>query len=208
MPASQLSSRGMRHHVVVAHSEEGEDLDEYLDHVLIGGSEARAIQIVDYDDFWPLRFEAERQQIQTALGSTARRIEHIGSTALRGLAAKPIIDVMVSVEDPDNESAYVPKLQGAGYVLVREPGHRMLRSLARDVQVHVWAVGSGDERRHLVFRDRLRRNEGDRREYEQTKRMLAGHWREMNHYARAKGEVIERIMRRAEASVADEQASS
>lgn len=82
----------------------------------------------------------------------------------------------------------------------------MLRTLAKDLHVHVWAAGSDDERRHLVFRDRLRTNEGDRREYERTKRMLAGHWREMNHYARAKGEVIERIMRRVEASVDDDQA--
>ncbi len=64
---------GLRHHVLVAVSEEGDDLDEYLDQVLIGGYEERAIRIVDHDDFWPLLFEAERQQIQIALGSTARR---------------------------------------------------------------------------------------------------------------------------------------
>lgn len=186
-----------RQSVGVAKAED--DLDAHLDVVLIGGREEREIQIVDYSEEWPRRFEAERQRIQGALGVTARRIEHIGSTAVPGLAAKAIVDVMVSVENPDEESTYVPHLERVGYVLrVREPGHRMLRAPARDVHVHVWPVGGEDERRHLVFRDRLRSNESDRADYERTKRELAGYWRDMNHYAKAKGSVIERIMSRAD----------
>jgi GrpB-like predicted nucleotidyltransferase (UPF0157 family) len=106
---------------------------------------------------------------------------------------------MVTVDDPEDESAYVPQLEGAGYVLrVREPGHRMFRTPARDVHVHVWPADGQDERRHLMFRDRLRSNPADRREYEQAKRELTGRWRDMNYYARAKGAAIDRIMKRGE----------
>ena len=179
-----------------------DDFDAHLDAVLIGGREEREIEIVAYSADWPLRFEAERQRVQGALGETARRIKHIGSAAVPGLAAKAIVDIMVTVEDPDDESAYVPHLERAGYVLrVREPGHRMLRTPALDVHVHVWRADGEDERRQLVFRDRLRSNESDRAEYERTKLELAGHWRDMNHYARAKGTVIERILARADKHV-------
>lgn len=172
--------------------------DECLDAALIGGRAERDIVVVDYSPAWRERFEAERRRIETALGTVARRIEHIGSTAVPGLAAKPIVDILVTVEDPEDESVYVPQLEGAGYVLrVREAGHRMLRTPERDVHVHVWPSGSDEERRYIVFRDRLRSHPEDRAEYEQTKRGLAGHWPDMNNYARAKGPVVERIMERA-----------
>jgi GrpB-like predicted nucleotidyltransferase (UPF0157 family) len=175
-----------------------EDLDERLDEVLIGGREQREVVIVDYSPAWPERFYRERRRIEAALGPTARRIEHIGSTAVPGLAAKPVVDLLVTVDDPDDEAAYVPRLEAAGYVLrVREPGHRMLRTPQRDVHVHVWAAGSDEERRHLVFRDRLRASPEDRAEYERQKRALARRWRDVNYYARAKTPVVERIMERA-----------
>ena len=85
--------------------------DPDLDAVLIGGREQREIVIVDYSSDWPRRFEEERERIATALGAVARRIEHVGSTAVPGLAAKPIIDVLVAVEDPEAEEAYVPALE-------------------------------------------------------------------------------------------------
>jgi GrpB-like predicted nucleotidyltransferase (UPF0157 family) len=73
------------------------------------------------------------------------------------LVAKPIVDIDLSVADPDDEAAYLDDLLGAGYELrVREPGHRLVRTPQRDVHVHVCAVGSRWERRHLLFRDRLR----------------------------------------------------
>ncbi len=173
------------------------DLDAVLNAVLIGGREEREIVIVDYSPTWARRFEEESARIAAALSTFAPRIEHIGSTAVPGLAAKPIVDILVAVEDPEDEEAYVPALEGAGYVLrVREPGHRMFRTPGRDVHVHVWRSGSDDERRLLVFRDRLRRNPEDRLEYERTKRELVGRWRDMNYYARAKSDVIDRIMER------------
>ncbi len=179
------------------------DFDAALDAVLIGGREQRGIVIVDYSPAWPERFETERRRIQTALGPVARAIEHIGSTAVPGLAAKPVVDILLTVDDPEDEPAYVPPLERAGYVLrVREPGHRMLRTPERTVHVHVYPPGSEEARRNIVFRDRLRSNAEDRAEYERIKRSLAGHWPDMNYYARAKGPVVERILAAAERELA------
>jgi GrpB-like predicted nucleotidyltransferase (UPF0157 family) len=177
-------------------------LDDELDEVLIGGREPAVVQIADYDPAWPARFEQERRRIEAALGPLALGIQHIGSTAVPGLAAKPIIDVLVEVRDPDDEAAYAQRLESAGYVLrVRESRHRMFRTPARDVHVHVWAVGSGEVSEYLLLRDWLRANADDRMLYEDAKRALAGrHWRDMNDYAEAKSPVIEQIKARARRS--------
>ena len=163
---------------------------------LIGGIERREIVMAEPDPAWPRRYEAERARIEGALGPLAERIEHIGSTAVPGLAAKPIVDVLVAVPDPDDEAAFVPALERAGYVLrVREPGHRMLRTPALDVHVHVWPHGSPEVDRHLAFRDRLRADDADRAAYGALKRDLARRdWTDMNAYADAKGELIEAIL--------------
>ncbi len=168
---------------------------------LIGGPERRRVVLAEPDPGWPERFEVEAARIRAALGSRALRIDHIGSTAVPQLAAKPVVDIDVSVADPDDEPAYVPDLQAAGYVLrVREPGHRMLRTPALDVHVHVCALGSEWERRHLLFRDWLRHDAADRALYERTKRALADReYADVNDYADAKTDVIEAIMRRARA---------
>lgn len=172
--------------------------DAYLDSVLVGGREERQVEIVDYDPCWPEMFEEHRRRILTAIGGTARTVEHIGSTAVVGLAAKPIVDVMVTVDNPDDETTYLRALEEAGYVLrVREPGHRMLRTTERDVHVHIWQVGSDDEERHLLFRDHLRSAPDDRDAYAALKRSLAGQWRDVNYYAEAKGPFIRRMVESA-----------
>jgi GrpB-like predicted nucleotidyltransferase (UPF0157 family) len=167
---------------------------------LIGGQERRGISIVPHDSSWPVAFERQRGHIMDALGSRAVRIDHIGSTAVEGLPAKPIIDIDLCVEDPDDEESYLPRLESAGYRLrVREPGHRMLRTPLRDVHIHVCAAGSEWARRHLLFRDWLREDPDDRRLYADTKRALAERdWPDMNAYAAAKTEVIGAITERAE----------
>jgi GrpB-like predicted nucleotidyltransferase (UPF0157 family)/ribosomal protein S18 acetylase RimI-like enzyme len=177
-------------------------LDAHLDTVLIGGRERREIVIADYDPQWPRRFEAERQRIGSALGDAALRIEHIGSTSVPGLAAKPIVDVLVPVSDVRDESSYGPALEHAGYELrVREPEHRMYRTPKRDVHVHVWNEGDPEVDRHLAFRDRLRASPDDRSEYERLKRSLAQReWSDVNHYADAKGPLIEAILAGAKQS--------
>jgi GrpB-like predicted nucleotidyltransferase (UPF0157 family) len=167
---------------------------------LIGGRERRTISIVRYDSSWPDLFERHRCRIVDALGSVVLRIDHIGSTAVDGLPAKPVIDIDLSVEDPDDEESYVPALERADYHLrVREPERRMLRTPLRDVHVHVCAAGSDWEREHLLFRDWLGEDSDDRRLYAETKHALAERdWPDMNAYAAAKTEVISAITERAE----------
>ncbi|HWH11443.1 MAG TPA: GrpB family protein [Solirubrobacteraceae bacterium] len=167
---------------------------------LIGGRERRRIEVVPYDPSWPERFAGERARIAGALGPLARRIVHIGPTAVDGLPAKPIVDIDVSVDDPDDEASYVPPLEAAGYLLrVREPGHRMLRTPALDVHVRVNRVGGDWERRHLLFRDWLRTDAADRARYAAAKHELGRReWVDMNAYADAKTSVIEQIMEHAE----------
>ena len=175
--------------------------DAYLDQVLIGGREKHEIVIRDYDPSWPLRFELECGRVQRALGSNALRIEHIGSTAVPGLAAKPIIDVLVTVFDPDDDVAVLSPLQLAGYELrVREPAHRMFRTPEKDVHVHVWADTDPEVARCLTFRDQLQRSSEDRAAYERLKRDLASRpWRDMNDYADAKSDLIAAILAKATA---------
>lgn len=166
---------------------------------LIGGVEKSQIEIRDYDSNWPRKFETYAKIVSAALGNTALTIEHIGSTSVPGLAAKPIIDILVVVPNSANESAYVTQLEAAGFVLrVREPEwneHRMFRTPEKDVHVHIYSIGCPEIERNVVFRDQLRQNRADRIRYEQTKRDLAARdWSDMNEYAKAKTEVIESII--------------
>ncbi len=165
---------------------------------LIGGREARAVVIVDADPTWPARFAQLRDQILAALPQ-AVRVEHIGSTSVPGLAAKPVIDVVVDVADVESHAVQAA-LERAGFALrVREPGHRMFRTPARDVHVHLWSDPAEIER-HLTFRDWLRHDADDRARYEAVKRELATReWGDTNDYAAAKGPVIAAITERADA---------
>jgi GrpB-like predicted nucleotidyltransferase (UPF0157 family) len=172
---------------------------------LIGGVEKRNIQILDYDPGWPDKFREHAARISAALGETALQIEHIGSTSVPGLAAKPIVDILVVVNDSAAEAAYLPRLESAGYVLrVREPDfheHRMFRTPERDVHIHIFSLGSPESERYLIFRDRLRSNRDDRLRYEKTKRELAARsWSDTNAYADAKTEVVESILAAARRS--------
>ena len=172
---------------------------------LIGGIEKREIRIMDYDPAWPTKFELHLGIFAKALGNVALQIEHIGSTSVPGLAAKPIVDILVVVEDSADESTYLPQLEAAGYVLrVREPHwneHRMFRTPEKDIHVHVHTAGCGEIKRNLTFRDRLRTNAEDRSRYEEMKRALAKNdWPDMNAFASAKTEVIEGIIAAASIS--------
>ena len=178
-----------------------EQRDEYLDSVLIGGRETAKIVLADYDNEWPARFAVIADAVRRALGQRARSVEHIGSTSVPGLAAKPVIDMLLTVGDVADEAAYVPPLEAAGFVLrVREPGHRMLRTPQRDVHLHVYEPDRAEVRDYLDLRDWLRIHEGDRSLYADTKRRLAQqHWSDMNYYADAKTDVLLQILARARA---------
>jgi GrpB-like predicted nucleotidyltransferase (UPF0157 family) len=160
------------------------------------------IEIADYDPLWPGIFAGEATKIRRALGERARRIEHAGSTSVPGLAAKPLIDIVLVVDSSADEASYVPVLEAAGYTLrTREPDwyeHRMLRGREPSVNLHVFSTGCEEIERMLAFRDWLRANEDDRRLYEQTKRNLATrNWKYGQNYADAKTEVVRDIMSRA-----------
>jgi GrpB-like predicted nucleotidyltransferase (UPF0157 family) len=162
------------------------------------------IALVEYDPKWPMVFSSEAQRIAKAVGDRALRIEHVGSTAVPNLVAKPIIDILLIVESSANEALYVPALEGLGYVLrVREPEwheHRMLRA-QRDVTInlHVFTKDDDEAERMLAFRDWLRNNPQDRDLYAETKRKLASqNWKYVQNYADAKSKVVESIIKRAQ----------
>jgi len=155
---------------------------------------------VGYDAAWPSQFLQERGRIRLALGERALRVDHVGSTSVPGLSAKPIIDIDVSVIDADDEPDFLPALEAAGYRLrIREEGHRMLRTADDAVHVHVCSAGSEWERRHLLFRDWLRMDPADRDAYTALKQHLAGReWPDLNAYVQAKSSLIGVITERAE----------
>ena len=176
-----------------------DDRNAYLDAVLIGGREPANIVVSDYDDAWPARFEVLADRVRGALGQRVRRLEHIGSTSVPGLAAKPLIDMLLIVDDVEDEAAFVAPLEAAGFELrVREPDHRMLRTPQRDVHLHVYAPGRAEERDYLDLRDWLRVSSDDRIVYATVKRRLAQQqWDDMNDYADAKTDVVRDILTRA-----------
>jgi GrpB-like predicted nucleotidyltransferase (UPF0157 family) len=161
------------------------------------------ITLVDHDPRWPALFEREAARVRGALGATALRVEHVGSTSVPGLCAKPIVDMVLVVPDSADEPAYVAPLEAAGYTLrIREPDwfeHRLLKGPDTDLNLHVFGVGAAEIDRMLRFRDHLRTSEADREAYAEAKRRLARRrWRHVQHYADAKTSVIDAIMERAD----------
>jgi GrpB-like predicted nucleotidyltransferase (UPF0157 family) len=163
----------------------------------------RPITLAEYDSAWPVLYEREAARIRAALADRVLLIEHVGSTSVPGLAAKPHIDILLAVADSSDEASYVPALEDAGYVLhIREPGwheHRAFRGLETKLNLHVFSEGCVEIERMLRFRDHLRRNETDRLLYERTKRELAQRtWKYGQHYADAKTTIVEEILARAD----------
>lgn len=178
-----------------------EDRDAYLDRVLIGGREPVTIAVVDHDARWFLRMQRVAGRVRQVLGEHALAVEHIGSTAVPGLAAKPIVDMLLTIARVEHEAAYLPALQSIGFALrVREPGHRMLRTPGRDVHLHVYEPDAPKVSDYLDLRDWLRVDAADREHYAAEKRRLARRqWRDMNDYADAKGDIIRQMLTRARA---------
>jgi GrpB-like predicted nucleotidyltransferase (UPF0157 family) len=161
------------------------------------------IFLAEYDPAWPQLFAREAERIRAALGDQVVQLEHVGSTSVPGLAAKPRIDILLVVADSADEPSYVTPLEAAGYVLrIREPEwhqHRVLKGPDTDINLHVFSRGSGEIDRMLRFRDWLRAHD-DRALYERTKRDLATReWKYVQNYADAKTEVVEAILARAQA---------
>jgi GrpB-like predicted nucleotidyltransferase (UPF0157 family) len=161
------------------------------------------IQIVDYNPEWSRLFEREAERIRAVLGERALLIEHVGSTSVPGLAAKPKIDMLLVVADSADEPTYVPALEDTAYVLrIREPEwyeHRVFKGPDTDINLHVFSLGCTEIDRMLLFRNWLRSNASDRGLYERTKRELARKdWKYMQNYADAKNAVVDEILARAQ----------
>jgi GrpB-like predicted nucleotidyltransferase (UPF0157 family) len=182
---------------------------------LIPREPADQILLAEPDLGWADAYAVEETRIRTAVGAAGIQVHHVGSTSVPGLAAKPIIDIVLLVGDSTDEQSYVPALQVAGYQFhLREPGwheHRLFKRRTqyssrqpRDqggetkVNLHVFTAGSSEARRMLIFRDWLRAHPADRELYQETKRHLAGRqWAYVQDYADAKSTIVHEIMQRA-----------
>ncbi|MBA4603306.1 GrpB family protein [Thermoactinomyces mirandus] len=181
--------------------------DEDLQKITVGERKPHnaPITLVEYDPHWPELFEREADRVRSILGGKALQVEHVGSTSVPGLRAKPIIDMLLVVADSADELSYVPALEAGGYMLrVREPEwfeHRLFKGPDTDINLHVFSAGTPEIDRMLRFRDWLRANDTDRDKYACAKRSLAQRvWRHVQHYADAKTSIIQEIMNRASES--------
>jgi GrpB-like predicted nucleotidyltransferase (UPF0157 family) len=188
-----------RRSVRVAPATEGQ-----LREIVVGDMQpmTNPVVLVEYDPEWPRLFEREAERIRGALGDAALAIEHTGSTSVPGLAAKPVIDITLVVEDTTDEASYVPALEAAGYVLrIREPDwyeHRLFKGPDTNVNLHVFSRGCEEIERMTRFRDHLRANDDDRELYLRTKRDLAARdWKFVQNYADAKSAVVQEILARS-----------
>lgn len=178
--------------------------DEELANATVGDPtfNTRPVEIHEYDPQWPRLYEREEARIRSALGELVVRLEHAGSTAVPGLPAKPVIDMVLEVPNSAAEDTYVPLLEAAGYRLqIREPEwfeHRLFKGPDTNVNLHVFSAGSQEADRMLRFRDRLRDNADERELYAATKRELASRdWKYVQQYADAKSDVVREILARA-----------
>jgi putative glutamine amidotransferase len=165
---------------------------------------SREYGLVDYDPAWPSLFEDEAGRIREALRGVAIRVEHVGSKAVPGLAAKPVVDIQVSVEVMVPRDRFVVPLVALGYKFVPDPTDTEHEYFKKEVggihsyQIHVCPVGSEWERRHLAFRDHLRANPEDASRYAELKRRLAAdHPRDIMAYIDGKTPFIRAIEGRA-----------
>ncbi len=170
------------------------------------------VTLREHDPRWSEVFAVEAASMGERLGALDHRVEHVGSTSVPELPAKPVIDMLLIVPDSGDEESYVPPLEPLGFTLaIREPEwyeHRVLRKRfpddrahsAETVNLHVLSAGCAEIDRMLLFRDRLRTHEGDRTLYADTKRGLSRQtWEYMQNYADAKSEVVAGILERAAA---------
>lgn len=175
--------------------------DDYLESVTIGERVMHngSIHLEEYDNRWPVLYEREEHRIRRTLKDRVVILEHVGSTSVPGLCAKPIIDIVLAVEDSADEASYVPAMGAAGYTLhIREPDwyeHRLFKGVDTPVNLHVFSADCEEADRMIGFRNHLRSNEADRNEYAAEKRRLAWHrWKHVQNYADAKSGVIQKIM--------------
>lgn len=165
-----------------------------------GQPRAELIEVQPYDANWPVLYQRLSQEILVALGGKALTIAHVGSTAVLGLPAKPVIDIDVLVEDPEQEEEYVPALVALGYELsIRERSwyqHRMLRQEEPPVNVHVFGPDCPEHIRHILFRDWLSTHPEDLQRYAEAKMLAKKGADNVRDYNQGKQTVVRDIYRK------------
>jgi GrpB-like predicted nucleotidyltransferase (UPF0157 family) len=168
----------------------------------------KPIEVVTYDPDWPRWFEAEQDRLIRVLGSRAVSIDHIGSTAVPGLAAKPVIDILATVEPFPLPPEVVAAVESFGYEYKGEygiAGRQYFRTRPHARHLHVFAPGSAEAEQHLLFRDYLRSHPEPAREYEALKRRLAAEHRlNREAYTEGKADLVRAILDTARAEVTTE----
>ena len=164
------------------------------------------ILIAEYSPVWREQFEQEKCLLEIAIGKNTGIVEHIGSTSVEGLAAKPIIDILIGLHDFSIAGSLIPKIKNLGYQYVPEfedemPDRRYFRKMAggtRTHHIHMVEIGGEFWERHLLFRDFLRANRDVADEYAALKKELAEtDWSDINEYADAKTAFIKDVENRA-----------
>ncbi|QAS69985.1 GrpB family protein [Oenococcus sicerae] len=179
------------------------DRKKYTESVTLGKVEQNPqIKLQPYDPTW-INSYLEEEQKKAALQGKALLVEHVGSTSVPGLSAKPIIDILLLVNDSSKEEDYVPNLIAKGYILrIREPEwfeHRMFKSNTKNVNLHVFSSGCTEAQEMLNFRNWLRINDHDKSWYEASKQKLASKkWETVQEYADAKTPIVQEIKKRAD----------
>ncbi|MED1795245.1 GrpB family protein [Brevibacillus nitrificans] len=160
-------------------------------------------RISEYDATWKSLFRGVATRLRVSLGDSAVRIDHVGSTSVAGLAAKPIIDIQISVRNFDDISTYQPKIENVGFVLRKENPDRTKRYFReipgnRRTHIHVREAGSYSEQVTLLFRDFLRAHPADCLRYAQEKHRLMELYRaERPKYVEGKGPIVWEILQKA-----------
>ena len=170
-----------------------------------GAAPAIDIEVTDPDPTWPRQYDDLADRIRDAMGWRVLQLEHVGSTSVQGLAAKPIIDIDLTVADPDREQDYIPALEAIGFRLaIREPwwyGHRVLRAAEPHCNLHVFGFDSPELVKHRIFRDWLQGNPDERDRYAAAKREAASEasvrGEHVMQYNARKQQVIREIYHRA-----------
>ncbi len=177
--------------------------EKRIEKVTIGGAKKLngKILLADYDENWKSRYEEEEKKIQAALGEKIVTLEHVGSTSVPGLMAKPIIDIVLEVENSANEESYIPNLEKKGYRLKIREGdwfeHRLLKDSKGSVNLHVFSKGCSETKKMISFKNHLIENKEDFELYQNTKKDLASKdWEYTQDYADAKSSVVKDIFSR------------
>lgn len=164
------------------------------------------VSIVEYRPQWRKRFEEEKQLLQAVLGEVSAKVEHIGSTSIDGLAAKPIIDILIGLPDFSVADSLVPGIETLDYEYFKKYEDEMpyRRYFAKNLngirthQIHLVEIGSEFWERHLLFRDYLRQNPETASDYAVLKKRLTeSEWEDVNEYADAKSEFIKSVENKA-----------